>query len=61
VASMGFANGLFELSEEEIPEILEEFHPTISESHSDGAKSKIHSQKVHKLRSRLDPNSSASH
>lgn len=61
VASMGFANSLFELSEDEIPEIIEEFYPTTSESHPDGAKSEIHSQKVHKLRSRLDPNNSASH
>ncbi|MFT6449249.1 MAG: hypothetical protein ACJAW8_001610 [Oleispira sp.] len=61
VASMGFANGQFEFNEEETPEVLEEFYPTTSESNSDGAKSEIHSQKLHKLRSRLDPNSTTSH
>lgn len=53
IAQMGFANGLFEYSEEEIPEILEEFYPSFSLPDTPDAEAGIQPQKVHKLRSRL--------
>lgn len=61
IASEGFSNGLFELHQEEVPEILEEFYPTQDEGVSKGDNSEIRSQKVQKLRSRLTPPATEHH
>ena len=59
VASLGFANGQFEYSEEELPEILEEFYPATSDDTSQTTEPDVRQQKVHKLKSRLKPTAAA--
>lgn len=59
VASLGFANGQFEYSEEELPEILEEFYPATSDDTSQTDEPDVRQQKVHKLKSRLKPTAAA--
>ncbi len=59
VASLGFANGQFEYSEEELPEILEEFYPATSDDTLQTTEPDVRQQKVHKLKSRLKPTAAA--